>query len=206
MQQSSIPHTILGNDFIDPSNINDVSDLTYSRKQRYRLMRKVPRYTILKRFAESEIACVSGPPRVLCLREICNQFEDCFPRRAFDDAWFDDSLQEFAGYDKVNPGWFALGKYPLADSLGQRLPEQRSLLSPHMFIPNVAQIVWVMALYKELHNHYLFKNEFVRTSSRDSSGNDVIVGASGKGIFIGSHPSDETKETLGIAVAYRLGR
>lgn len=205
MPNYDIARTILGKDFISPEEIATARGLTYTDGQLATFGDTLPAQEVLEWCRDNGMMLVAGPPKSMSLLDVRALKAGYFYTK--DGGWYADNRQKFARADKVEPVWIALRKEPVADSLRKTWSEQSDLVVEPMVVPNVAETVWGLTVYKAVRGKYLLPNLYVRTSSCGSGGGRVGVGRfDDDGLGVGSSWGDGRGDSLGVASARKFSQ
>jgi len=170
-----LARTILGKDFISPEEVAKFrKGIFYTDEQLARFGDTLPAQDILEWCRDNGMMLVAGPSSAMSLLDIHNLKPDYFYSKK--DGWYAEDHQLFSRNDKVESVWIAFRKEPVAGSLSKNWAEQSGLISDPMSVPNAAEAVWCLTMYKAVRGVYLLPNLYVRTSSLDSDSLRVIVG------------------------------
>jgi len=165
---------ILGDDFISPEEIAAARGLTYTDDQIAELESTLPDRETLEWLRRNDFMLVAGSPRDMSLLDI-RELERSY-LYSKEGGWYNNESEKFARNDKVTCRWLMLRKGIVPNSTSKTWGEQEKLLSDLEVVPNAAEQVWGMTVYKAVRGVYLLGGLYARTSSVDSSGYRVIVG------------------------------
>ncbi len=189
---------ILGNDFISPEEIVTARGLTYSAEQLAELESTLPDRETLEWLRRNDFMLVAGSPREMSLLDIRELERRYFYSR--EGGWYNNESEKFARNDKVTCRWLMLRKGIVPNSTSKTWDEQEKLLSDLEAVPNAAEQVWGMTVYKAVRGVYLLGSVYARTSSVDSDGNRVDVGDfDGYGLCVDSRNDSVRDSGLGVA-------
>ena len=110
-----------------------------------------------------------GPSESWSLMDLEREYSEYFQTltRGRENLWFRSSEQLFSREDTVDSGWLLLANEPLTDSISDKWPTNGTPCSDGYYVPNVAQVVWLMILWRKLYpEENLFENILVRTCSQ----------------------------------------
>jgi len=169
---------ILGDDFISPEEIAAARGLTYTDDQIAELESTLPDRETLEWLRRNDFMLVAGSPREMSLLDIRELERSYFYSK--EGSWYNNESEKFARNDKVTCRWLMLRKGIVPNSTSKTWSEQEKLLSDLEVVPNAAEMIWGMTVYKVVRGVYLFGNVYARTSSVDSFGARV-----GVGVFVG---------------------
>jgi len=117
-------------------------------------------------------------------------------------GWYTNESETFSRNDNVEPGWFALRKTVVPDSLSKTWPDQQALVKAPAFVPNAGEATWGITSYKAVRGVNLFPDLYGRTSSRDSDGYVVDVGDfDAEGLDVNDCHPDHQNGDLGVLAA-----
>jgi hypothetical protein len=195
--------TILGKDFISPEEIATARGFVYTDEQLAKFGDTLPTQDVLEWCRDNGMMLIAGPPKAMSLLDIRSMKTDYFYSK--EGGWYADKAQKFAKNDKAEPIWIAFRKEPVAGSLNKNWTEQSDLISEPMSVPNAAEAVWCLSTYKAVRGIYLLTNLYVRTSSLDSDGGRVSVGAFGaEGLNVSGSWGSYRFGSLGLASARKF--
>ncbi|MCR4276220.1 MAG: hypothetical protein NUV90_02455 [Candidatus Parcubacteria bacterium] len=195
--------TILGKGFISPEEIATARGLTYTDEQLAKFGDTLPAQEALEWCRDNGMMLVAGPPKAMSLLDIRAIKTDYFYSKQ--GGWYAENAQKFARTDKAETVWIALRKEPVADSFSKNWSEQSELIAEPMVVPNAAETVWGLTVYKAVRGKYLLPNLYVRTSSIDSVGGHVIVGFfDARGLSVCSRWDSGRYDSLGLASARKF--
>lgn len=194
---------ILGKDFIPPEEIAVARGLTYTYEQLVKFGDTLPAKDILEWCRDNGMMLVAGPPIAMSLLYIRSIGPAYFYSKG--GGWYAESKQKFARTDKAETVWIALRKEPVADSLEKNWSEQSDLVTLPMVVPNAAEVVWGLTVYKAVRGEFLLSNFYVRTSSFDLDGFRVSVGdfVNG-GLTVDDDWDSDRNFNLGVASARKF--
>jgi hypothetical protein len=108
-------------------------------------------------------------------------------------GWFAEPRQRFSRDDVVSPEWIILRK----DVSSEQEKKQEG-----EYIPNVAEVLWIITTYKKIRDAWLINHSSIKTSSVDADGYPVFVGVTNGGITISNHRNIKY-DNPGILYAWR---
>lgn len=157
--------TILGEDFISPEDVmKSCKDIIYTKKQIVKFRETVPAQEILEWCHDNEYMVVAGPNRPMSLLDIRSIKNDYFLKEK--DRLY--TTETFYLEDKVETKWYMIRKIPMLDLSSKQREQQMKILSGIEVIPNSAEFIWALIIYKEIRNISLFEGTYIRTSSHDA--------------------------------------
>jgi hypothetical protein len=196
---------ILGVDFISPNEIaSECTSIVYTDKQLECFYETLPSIRVLTELKCNGMVLCAGPSKVKSLIGMYTLFKKYIPHEIAE--WFLNRTQTFARTDKATPVWIAISKTPLPKSPNSNRGEQYQLISDQTFVPNVAEIVWCLMVYKITRETYLLPHLIIRSSSMDSDEiNNVTVGPfNEKGLQIGTVWSGVKDGMVSLSVCWKL--
>lgn len=194
---------ILGKDFISPEEIATARNLPYTDEQLVTFGNTLPAQDILEWCCDNGMMLIAGPPKSMSLLDVRAVKTGYFHSK--EGGWYADNAQKFARDDKAEPVWIAFRKEPVPFSLNKNWSEQTKLVVVPMIVPNAAEAVWCLTMYKAVRDIYLLQNLYVRTSSLDSDGDRVFVGLfDGKGLHVINYWGNFRYSYLGLASARKF--
>ena len=197
----TLARSILGGDFITPEEITTVRpDVVYTSEQIATLADSIPSADVLKWCKKSGYAVVAGSPSPMSLIDVRSAKSDHFYSKT--EGWYANANQKFSRDDKVSLGWLLIRKEPVPKSLSKNWDEQSALLGSGEFVPNAAEMSWVITVFYDVRGVRLFERVYVRTSSLVSGGGRVSVGFFGsKGLDVDYNWDYDRDGLLGVAAA-----
>ncbi len=193
----------LGDDFISPEEIAHAESIAYTREQLAHFRKTLPGKQALEWYHSRGYLLVAGPPQAMSLLDIRAAKAGAVSLKHA--KWYAAEREKFSRDDKALPGWIALRKEPLPESLNKNWDQQMQLIAVPADIPNVAELVWGLTAYKVVRDIYLLPNGYVRTASVDSHANHVFAGdfdSTGLGVF---NVQDEVSGSdLGISASRKF--
>jgi hypothetical protein len=189
---------ILGDDFISPEEIAAARGLAYTDDQIAELESALPDRETLEWLRRNDFMLVAGSPRDMSLLDIRELERSYFYSK--EGGWYSKSKETFARNDKVTCRWLMLRKGIVPNSTSKTWGEQEKLLSDLEVVPNAAEQVWGMTVYKAVRGVYLLGNVYARTSSVGSDGDRVDVGGfDGHGLDVRSWNDSARNSIIGVA-------
>jgi len=199
----TLARTILGDDFISPEEITAARGLTYTDEQIAELEQTLPSQEVLEWLRDNDFYLTAGSPSDMSLLDI-RELE----RRYFyskEGGWYSEPSEAFARNDKVTCRWLMLRKGPMPNSMSKTWSEQDQLISDIEVVPNAAEQVWGMTVYKAVRDIYLLPDVYVRTSSVGSDGDHVYVGCfDGGGFGVDRWDDDNRGGRIGVSSARKF--
>ena len=194
----ALAREILGDDFISPEEIAAARGLTYTDDQIAELESTLPDRETLEWLRRNDFMLVAGSPREMSLLDIRELERSYFYSK--EGGWYNNETEKFARNDKVTCRWLMLCKGIVPNSTSKTWGEQEKLLSDLEVVPNAAEQVWGMTVYKAVRGVYLLGGLYARTSSVGSDGYRVGVGYfDGYGLLVG-HWGDSGRDShIGVA-------
>lgn len=189
----------LGQDFIRPEQIEEVTGLLYGNEQLGKLATTFPSLQKLKYCADNSIMLIPGPPKSMSLS---NLFK-LKPRRFQKEDILEYSKEKFANNEKADMGWIALRKAPISASVGRRFLEQVNLLYEPEYVPNAVTIAWCVVMRLELNIKGFPHTAYVRTLST-LRGKVIHIGRGFPRTEIASLPGEKCGGAIGLNSAIRL--
>jgi len=202
---------ILGDDFITPYEVTKTLlqyHLFYSTRgklfnsypveQLTAFQGTLPSKKILRWLKLNNYILVAGPPTKLSLFYIHRTLSKLFSLKS---PWYTKVGERFSFTDTVGPVWLAIRKGMVPNSIGKRWSEQRVLLRSDERVPNVAEAVWGLLVYKEVRGVSLVKNSWIRVSSVHSLGDRVNIG---NGMRIARWEDNTRGINLGLSSALKF--
>ena len=203
MPNYNLAKIILGKDFISPEAITKTRGLSYTKEQLVAFGDTLPAQEMLEWCRDNGMMLVAGPPKSMSLLDVRSVKVDYFYSEQI--GWYTESIEKFARTNKVETVWIAFRKEPVANSFYKNWLEQSKLVEAPMVVPNAAETVWGLTVYKAVWGKPPVPNLYMRTSCRDSSGQCVAVGYFGnEGIYVGSGGNSECRFDLGVASARKF--
>jgi len=153
-------------DIILPGAITGICGLLYSEEQSKKLLATLPSDKILRWCKKNDYAVIPTPPEQMSLLRIRSLQANLLyaSKTSRGDNLF---KMDFAQNDRTTFGWIAIRKSAVPNSMGEKLGEQKKLLTGKEFIPNVAELAWFITAYYKVRGIHLFANHvWVRTSSK----------------------------------------
>lgn len=143
----------------------------------------------------------SGPPDPISLLDVLEQCRNAFHNG--DDPWF--AQEPFAVHRVRVPTFVGLRSTAVSDSYARDWNAQSFLLESEEYVPEIAEVAWVMlALYQKL-GIRLLQREVVRTATINSKAEHVAIGGFDRqGLEVSVWPDLEAKPFLGLAAGRRL--
>ncbi|MCX6786249.1 MAG: hypothetical protein NTU85_00245 [Candidatus Kaiserbacteria bacterium] len=177
-----IASEILGDDFITPEEISAASGIIYSPFQLNLLKGFIPEPEPLHICKSTECAVIALPPSSRSLLGVRMLNRKLFYSGT--GGWYSDKGERFSHKEKTGTGWLTIGKtLPI-------IVDSRGVVRN----ATAVEVAWLVKIFFEVRGIRLLKEGFVRTSSRDSTGNHVLVGLFGhQGLHIGGY-----REVFGI--------
>lgn len=149
---------------------------------------------------------IPGPPIPMTLGSIQQHWPLCFGP---------GSRKRRGATGRVNPGWLIFQRELDLDTIGKGWRAQRDRVKPPQFIPNAAEVAWLMLVARSVLGRRLFGGKCVRTTSL-ASGDSVhrihLIHDSEREIAVFGLPSDEALAAdlrfpaapVGVAVCQRI--
>jgi len=198
-----LARTILGTDFISPEEITQARGLNYSDEQIIMFGDTLPYEEVITWCRKHDAVLIAGPPSPLSLLQIRDLRPEYFYSKS--SGWYAERNQRFSREQKVETKWYVVRKGIVTNSTSRTWTEQLQLLSEVEYVPNDAELEWVLTTYKAVRNINLLSNVYARTASVDSNGNPVIVGDfDARGLSVLSHWDDDRYGSLGVASARKF--
>ena len=194
----SLARDILGDDFISPEDIMKVSEVSYRQEHLDALHEHLPSEEILWWCKEHGYVLVAAPPHSINLLQVRMLDSWLFCQKP--GGWY--SEQDFAIDNKTGTGWFMIRKNPVPDSTNKNWNEQAKLLSSFEYVPNSAEVSWLVTIYFGVRGIGLLTHIYVRCSDLDSHDDPVLVGRfypGGRCIFAAEESMRDI--TIGLASA-----
>jgi len=180
MENYELARTILGNDFITPEEVmKSCREITYTKEQLAIFRRTIPGQEILEWCRDNNYLLIAGPSWVMSLNsieEMIGGFRNVQP-----------SYITGRPRSKVKTKWYMIRKDIVPGSVSKNLEEQVALISGDDFVPNDAELAWVMRIFKEVRGICLFDKIVVRTISNgiDQDYRDkTAIGSSRNGLVV----------------------
>lgn len=191
-EQEEIARNILGQDFLSTGQVEQAYGFSYMENLRKTLAITVPSVEALRWARDEGRVVMPTLPYDYSLLQYLDFADILFPREI--DKWLVRSFRSFSGVDTVQScSWLTVRKEPYPDSLNKDLTQQQKLLGEEEYIPNVTELMYAIHTYYKVSGVCLLKNVSVRTSSKERSGQSVIVGdtdSNGRPMIRGSNLSD----------------
>jgi hypothetical protein len=172
----TLAQSILGADFISAEEIVTARPgIVYSPEQITMLSQSIPSEETLRCCKDNGYAVMPAPPSEMSLLGVRDTKNTDFYSQT--EGWY--ANQKFARKDTTSFGWLAIRKTEVPGSTNKNWDEQNKLLSALEYVPNTATMSWFITTYFAVRGVRLFERMYVRTSSLDSDGDRVCVGAFG---------------------------
>jgi len=175
----------LSEDFIPPErlkqhfNKNFAAHFQYSKAQLKHLADTVPHVSILMWAQENEHILVPGPVSDMCLLDIRELESELFIGSKGQGSWWEG--ETFPQSDLVNKGeWLLARKTDVLNSRSKRWDEQLELITASEYVPNVAEVAYVILVCNKVKGVRLSPDHYVNTSSVDTLGFQVKIGCFGQ--------------------------
>ncbi len=192
--------SILGADFLAPTEIAMARTVAYESEQLVRLESTVPSQEILKWCRDNGFVLLAAPPQNMSTLAIRSLKADLFFQLI--GRWYSKTSEKFSRDDSTKGGWLMIKKEPARNSTNKSRIEQNTLLSNEERVPNAAEVVWFITTYFAVRGVRLMADIYVRTSSYDSDNGGVIIGEfSNKGLCICAEDDDHSDPQVGLASA-----
>ncbi|MCX6785692.1 MAG: hypothetical protein NTZ18_02455 [Candidatus Komeilibacteria bacterium] len=173
-QRYDSARSILGEDLITPEEIAQARAIKYTGEQFGQFADTVPTEEQLLWCRDNGFMVVAGPPTELSLLEIRELKRGFFCSKF--GGWYEGDRERFSREDKAAVAWLAIRKKAVPNSFSKSWNEQQELISDQEYIPNAAETVWAITVYRAVRGIYLLPNFYVHTLSLVSSGYRVHVG------------------------------
>lgn len=197
----NVINSSLGNDCVTPEEIMKVrSDIVYTEQQLLDFKSTFPDTSVLYSLKMNKYCLVPQAPSPRSFWNIHESKPDYF--KVMDREWFKSRM--YTQKDTTGIGWFAIKKFPIKDSMGKDLNGQKKLLFGSEYIPNVAEIVWSMMVFRDVRNEILFEGISVRSSSLDPVFHVIVDNIDLKGISIMEGWDFVAGSRWGLAPAWKL--
>ena len=191
---------ILGDDFITPEEIAKARGVVYSPEQIESLGNTIPPEDTLRWCRDNGYAIMAAPPTAMSLLDVRSLQANHFYSKT--GGWYTGDKEKFSRDDKTTSGWLAIRKDIVPKSTSKNWNEQQALLSGVEYVPNAAEVSWFVTTYFEVRGIRLLERIYVRTSSLDSDGHRVHVGAFGaRGLFVYDNWDGNRGGLIGLASA-----
>lgn len=196
-----LARTILDGDFISPEEIVKANRVVfYTSDQLAEFGKTLPSKEVLEWCRDNDCILIAGPAKVMSLLEIRELKSEYFYSKS--GGWYANDSEKFSRNDKAETRWIMLRKKPIANSTSKTWDEQQSLLSKLENVPNAAEVVWGLTVYKAIRGIYLLPDVYVRTSSLGSDGHHVHVGNFGAdGLSVSSSWDDDRDGNIGLSAS-----
>lgn len=134
----------------------------------------------------------------LSLNEVCAQNPDLFRKS---QTWYSD--EAFAN-EKIPAGKWDVCLEAVSDSFSKTWEEQQSLIGKGQEVPPAAVLAYALVKHFKKTGERCLTDRWVRTSSRDSDGDRVRVGAfDAAGLSVDSDWDDDRYSGIGLAIAWK---
>lgn len=194
----SLARSVLGEDFISPEEIMAARpEFTYSGDQLLLLSASMPELEVLELCKEKGMLLIPGPPKKLSLGDIQSVLGN---KIVFADSPYWHSCQ-------ARPGWIAIRKEQLPNSTKKSYREQRLLVSKGEYVPNIAEMGWLIATVIGVRRIILFEHIMVRTATPyDRWNGQTYVWGQGADNCIGTNFgwNEHRWDNLGILTGLKL--
>lgn len=203
-----LAHIILRDDFISPKEMAigyGFGMKYYTNKQMEHFVNTLPDLQTILWLRTNGYILMPGPSiqkNILQIRKLDNQLFHTKTK-----GWFTKIDEEFSRKDKVaSSEWLAIRKEAAPNSQGYIWNKQQNCITDLEYVPNIAELSYVVTSYRKIRGISLFCGRYVRTSSICLNDNHVIGGDFGMdGIVIYGRPDSTAEGNIGIASARRLG-
>jgi len=198
----SLARKILGKNFIPPEDVMDYDARCFYNSELIEQFHQsfLSLNNRLEWFKANNLTLLASPPKPISAMDIRSSFLDIRPR-------FDSDHKEikFPCTDKTSTGWLIIQKEPSQKSFNKTLLEQKELLQSNEYIPNAADISWMIALFKALHKQLLFSRCYIRTSSIGSEKNCFCVGDTIRGgLMVDDYSNNFRYDFVGLVSAIQI--
>lgn len=165
----------LGSDFISPEEMEMECALGYRDELVTQMSATFPSIELLELLGKDWVL-IPGPMKNLTLKNVAHLDNGEFLLDS-DSCWH--RQERFFTEDIVRAGrWLILHKRGYPNSQEKGWEEQRKLVTNFERVPNVAEVAYALVMYARLrHKTFLHEGEYLRTSSIDSDGVRVTIGA-----------------------------
>ncbi len=196
---------ILGEDFVSPKEAFRAWRIAFNPED----FRRMPLWPDIDWLKANRYVLVPGPPVTKGFPEVCSLRRSLFTKQA--RAW--GIKRGFTGDNCVGPGWIAIRKQAVCDSVGKMWLDQKNLVFGVEAIPNVVELAWVATTVFRVTGERLFEKASVRTSSvpadfpagvvLDGDCHNILGPFTRDGLEVGCILDDKT-DCLGIAACRRF--
>ncbi|WP_293004957.1 hypothetical protein [Nitrosomonas sp.] len=182
---AELARRILGDDFIDITEVSSAYNFSYSDEQLVNFSNTLPDFDTLIWLRTNGYMLVAGPNVDINMVDIYkinpSLYYSKFPTFDYGEVWQENDKEKFPRLDMVKAGkWLMLRKGDVPNSRASPWSNQSKLVTSPEYIPNIAKVIYGVTVYHKIRSHYLLSNFYVRTSSSNMYGNSVGVGFFGR--------------------------
>lgn len=171
-----------------------VPGLVYDRDTHRELRASLPSEARVRECVRVGTILVPGPPHPLTLVQMQTRL-NAYIR----ETWL--LKHDFAHTETVRPGWYALCKQILPESVRSDFQAQCGLLRTGERLPNAAEMAWCLIVYRLVRKVRLFPHTYARTASIPSAIPHTVTTIGGHSAFISVRQFEQRIRRSHIGIA-----